>query len=138
MELKIILLLLPFWIGAVVATLWVGFIRPKRFKFVSVLIEKACFSPELAISAEEAGLTVFEEKSFLKAGNSFGNTIIYKDGKYYVPEEQKEKAKTLYGKKPAPFWQALLWALALTVFFALLAWVLGKFVDTSALDMPWF
>ena len=137
MELKVVLLLLPFWLGAVVATLWVGFIRPKRFKLISVLIERACFSPELAISAEEAGLSSLEGKSFLKAGNSLGNVLIYKDGKYYIPEEQKEKAETLYGKKSAPFWQALLWAVVLTVFFVALAWVLSEFVDTAALDMPW-
>ena len=137
MDVKIVFLLLPFWIGAVIATLWVGFIRPKTYKLISELLEKACFSPDKAISAKEAGVSSFEERCFLNMKGALGDTVKTVDGKYYVPEEKKEKAAMLYGKKAAPLWQAVLWAAVLTVFFAALAWAVSKFVDTSAIDVPW-
>ncbi len=144
---KIAMILLPVWLASVLGTLYLGFTRPVLYRIVCTLLDKGCHSPDTALEAKALGIGKVWERLLLRPGSSLRRLVLSADetpksslrvqveqaGKkhYYLPPEHQDKAKVLYGKKPANIWQSMALCLLLTaVFFGL--WMAASLVfDTS-------
>lgn len=132
---KIVMILFPFWLASVIATLYTGFVRPCAAKAVNTLLEKKGFDSERALSADAMGFGPWQEKLVLKRSLSQLVRTCEKNGVvcYYMPEEKSEKAAQLYGKKEQKPWMSVVFALGLTVFFVLMCMLASAVFDTSLL-----
>ena len=91
------LVLWAFMIGVSVAALYVFFVRKKLGSFVQKLLQNNAFTPESAMSMEELGEkpTFFLRRS-LNNGSDFSRTVLCENGRYYIPEENIQKAENKY------------------------------------------
>ena len=145
---KIAMILLPIWLASVLSTLYLGFIRPKQYRIVRRLLEHS--TPETALDGKDLGLGTVMEGFLLGVRSPLRRLIRCVEGErerslrvqteerapchYYLPEENREKATVLYGKKIANIWQSLALCLLLTAVFFVL-WILASLVfDTSSLQ----
>jgi hypothetical protein len=144
---KIFMILIPLWLAAVAVTLFWGATRPKTAKIVAALLDQGCKDPESAKTLKELGVT---GEAFLRKGSAMRRVVSAVDespetvgatlreavsekgeARYYVAPEAEAKARAMYGKVGANIWQALLWAVALTVFFLLLGMLGSAVLDTT-------
>ena len=84
-------------IGTAIAAVYTFYTKRVLGSFVRQLFEKDAFDPESAVSLEQLkpkGLAFI--KYSLRSGTSFSETVLCADGKYYIPENQLDKAEHKY------------------------------------------
>lgn len=95
------LIIWSLFIGIAIASASVIYIKQVLGSFVRILLEKKAFSPESAVSLEEAGFAknIFVKNSLRKKG-TLRKTIFSEDEKrFYIPEEKAPRAEYVYNKK---------------------------------------
>ncbi len=90
-------IILAFIVGVSVAAAYTFYTKSVLGSLVRKLFENNAFDEDSAITLEEAGCDKkFLLKYSLRPGTDFAETVRSVNGKYYIPEENIEKAESKY------------------------------------------